>query len=138
MIALPTYMLIEPAMKAKSCASATTGVRPISPSATSIASFSPVAFWAARRRSGYFFWSRNWSGSATGSGTLISVKTPPSKSAANRSRGPMAIWWSQVVQTLRLSLSSRWKSIVPHSGHLVQRFSGTSRREKSELIVGRT
>ena len=35
--------------------SATTGVRPISPSTTSIASRSPVAFCAAFRRSGYFF-----------------------------------------------------------------------------------
>ncbi len=52
MMALPTYMPIEPAMKRKSCAAATTGVRPISPSATSIASFSPVAFCAARIRSG--------------------------------------------------------------------------------------
>ncbi len=51
-IALPTYIPMEPAMKPKSCAAAITGVRPISPSATSIASFSPVAFWAARIRCG--------------------------------------------------------------------------------------
>jgi hypothetical protein len=52
MIALPTYIPIDPPMKLKSCAAATMGVRPISPSATSIASASPVAFWAARSRSG--------------------------------------------------------------------------------------
>jgi hypothetical protein len=44
MIALPTYMPMDPPMKLKSCAAATIGVRPISPAATSIASFSPVAF----------------------------------------------------------------------------------------------
>ena len=113
-------------------------MRPISPSATSIASFSPVAFCAAFIRSGYFFWSRNCSGSAIGSGTFTSVKTPPSNSAAKRSRGVIAMWWPQLVQTFRLSASSRWNSIVPHSSHLVHRFSGTSRRENSELIVGRT
>ena len=52
MMALPTYMPIEPPRNAKSWAAATIGVRPISPSATSIASFSPVAFCAARIRSG--------------------------------------------------------------------------------------
>jgi hypothetical protein len=52
MMALPTYMPMEPPMNEKSCAAATMGVRPISPSATSIASASPVAFWAARSRSG--------------------------------------------------------------------------------------
>ena len=52
MKALPTYMLIDPPMKLKSCAAATTGVRPISPSATSIASCSPVARWAAFSLSG--------------------------------------------------------------------------------------
>ncbi len=55
MMALPTYMPIDPPMKEKSCAAATMGVRPISPVATSIASFSPVVFWAAFMRSGYFF-----------------------------------------------------------------------------------
>jgi beta-phosphoglucomutase-like phosphatase (HAD superfamily) len=39
-------------MNEKSCATATTGVRMISPSATRMASFSPVAFWAAFIRSG--------------------------------------------------------------------------------------
>jgi len=33
---------------------------------------------------------------------------------------------------------SRQRGAVPHSGHLVHRFSGTSRRENSELILGRT
>ena len=138
MTALPTYMPMEPAMKPKSCAAATMGVRPISPSATSIASFSPVAFWAALRRSGYFFWSRKCSGSGVGWGTSTSMKMPWSNSAVKRSRGENAMWWSQLVQTFRFSASSRWNSIVPHSGHLVQRFSGTSRREKSELILGLT
>ncbi len=55
MMALPTYMPIDPPMKEKSCAAATMGVRPISPQATSIASFSPVFFCAALMRSGYFF-----------------------------------------------------------------------------------
>lgn len=90
MMALPTYMPIEPPMKEKSCAAATMGVRPISPSATSIASFSPVDFCAAFMRSGYFFWSRKPKGSATGSGTLTSLKTPPSNSAAKRCRGLIA------------------------------------------------
>ena len=88
--ALPTYIDIDPPMKAKSCAAATMGVRLISPSATSIASFSPVVFCAARIRSGYFFWSRKCSGSAMGSGTFTSENTPPSKSAVKRSRGLIA------------------------------------------------
>ena len=92
MIALPTYMPMEPPRKEKSCAAATIGVRPISPAATSMASFSPVFFCAAFMRSGYFFWSRNFSGSVTGSGTLTSVKTPPSNSASKRARGVIAIW----------------------------------------------
>jgi len=83
------------------------GVRPISPVATSIASFSPVAFCAARSRSGYFFWSRNCSGSGVGAGTATSEKTPPSNSAAKRARGVIAMWCPQLVQTLRLPLSSR-------------------------------
>ena len=87
MIALPTWPPIEPAMNAKSCAAATMGVRSTSPSATSIASRSPVSFCAAFSRSGYFFWSRNWSGSATVSATFTSVKIPASKRAAKRSRG---------------------------------------------------
>ena len=55
MIALPTYMPIEPAMKAKSCAAQTTFSRAISPSATSIASSSPTFLRASRSRSVYFF-----------------------------------------------------------------------------------
>ena len=66
-------------------------MRRISPSATSMASFSPVSLRAAFSRSGYFFWSRKWSGSATGSGTLTSEKIPPSNSAWNRSRGEIAM-----------------------------------------------
>ena len=54
MMALPTYMPIDPPMNEKSCAAATIGVRPISPVATSIASFSPVFFCAAFMRSGIF------------------------------------------------------------------------------------
>ena len=137
-MALPTYMPIEPAMKAKSWPAQTTLSRPISPSATSIASSSPVFLRASRRRSGYFFWSLKPSGSARGFGTGTSTKTPPSKSAVKRSRGLIAMWWPQLVQTLRLSASSRWKSMVPQVSHLTHRFSGTSRREKSELILGRT
>ncbi len=137
-MALPTYMPIEPAMKPKSCTATTTGVRSTSPSATSIASASPEACRAARRRSGYFFWSRKRSGSSMGLGTAISAKVPPSKSAVSRSRGAMCMWWPQLVQTCRFSASSRWNSIVPHSSHLDHRFSGTSRRENSELILGRT
>ena len=57
-------------MKEKSCAAATTGVRPISPSATSIASFSPVVLRVSLRRSTYFFWSRNCSGSVDRLGHL--------------------------------------------------------------------
>ena len=125
-------------MKEKSCAAAMIGVRPISPSATSIASFSPVDFCAARIRSGYFFWSRNCSGSTIGSGTLTSEKMPPSNSAVKRARGEIAMWWSQFEQTFRFSASSRWNSMVPHSGHLVHRFSGISRRENNELIFGLT
>ena len=92
MMALPTCIPIDPPMKLKSCAAATMGVRPISPSATSIASFSPVAFCAAFIRSGYFFWSLNPSGSITGSGTRTSLKTPPSNSAVKRARGLIARW----------------------------------------------
>jgi crotonobetainyl-CoA:carnitine CoA-transferase CaiB-like acyl-CoA transferase len=55
MMALPTYIPIEPAMKEKSCATATIGVRATSPSTTNIASFSPVVFCAVLSRSGYFF-----------------------------------------------------------------------------------
>ncbi len=43
-----------------------------------------------------------------------------------------------VLGPLIVALRSRWNSIVPHSGHLDHRFSGTSRREKSELSLGRT
>ena len=50
----------------------------------------------------------------------------------------MCMWWPQLVQTFRLSLISRWNSIVPQPSHLDHRFSGTSRREKIELIRGRT
>ena len=98
-MALPTYIPMDPPMKEKSCAAATMGVRPISPSATSMASVSPVPFWAAFIRSGYFFWSRNWSGSASGSGTFTSVKTPASNSAAKRARGVICMWWLQFEQT---------------------------------------
>jgi hypothetical protein len=63
---------------------------------------------------------------------------PPSKSVTNRSRGVIAMWWPQEVQTLRLSESSRWNSIVPQASHFDQRLSGISRRENSELILGRT
>jgi hypothetical protein len=63
---------------------------------------------------------------------------PPSNSASKRWRGLMAMWWPQLVQTFRASVSSRWNSIVPHSSHFVQRFSGISRREKIELMRGRT
>jgi hypothetical protein len=49
------------------------------------------------------------------------------------------MWWPQLVQTLQIaSLSSRWNSIVPQASHLVHRFSGISRREKMELMRGRT
>ena len=137
-MALPTYMPIEPAMKAKSWPAQTTLSRPISPSATSIASSSPVFLRASRRRSGYFFWSLKPSGSVIGFGTGTSTKTPPSNSAVKRSRGLIARWWPQLVQTLRLSANSRWNSIVPQLSHFTQRFSGTSRRENSELIFGRT
>ena len=67
-MALPTYMPMEPAMKAKSWPAQTTLSRPISPSATSIASSSPVFLRASRRRSGYFFWSLKPSGSVIGFG----------------------------------------------------------------------
>ena len=74
MMALPTYMPIDPAMKEKFCATATMGVlRPISPSATSIASRSPLEFFvrASLIRSGYFFWYRGTcSGSTIGVGHL--------------------------------------------------------------------
>ena len=89
-MALPTYIPIEPPMKAKSWPTQTAFSRPISPSATSIASSSPVFLRASRSRSGYFFWSRKPSGSATGFGTGTSTKTPPSNSARKRSRGPIA------------------------------------------------
>ena len=125
-------------MKAKSWPTQTAFSRPISPSATSIASSSPVFRRASRSRSGYFFWSLKPSGSVIGFGTGISTKTPPSKSAVKRSRGLIARWWPQLVQTLRLSASSRWNSMVPQLSHLTHRFSGTSRRENSELIFGRT
>ena len=65
-------------------------------------------------------------------------KTPPSNSAPNRSRGPIGMWWPQLVQTCSDASSSRWNSIVPQSSHLTHRFSGISRRENSELIFGRT
>ena len=90
-IALPTYMPIDPPINEKSWAAATIGVLPISPSATNIASFSELFFCAAFIRSGYFFWSLNCNGSVIGFGTSISTKTPPSNRFLKRSRGVIGI-----------------------------------------------
>ncbi|MNN22387.1 hypothetical protein D3C81_1357440 [compost metagenome] len=131
----PTTAPIEPPMKLNSKTQATTG-RPCSLPLMAIrASFSPVSFWAATRRSLYFLLSRNLRRS-TGSRSAPSSSRPSaSRNMSRRARAPTRMWWSHFGQTSRVFSSSGRYSTASQAGHLCHRPSGTELFFTSERMM---
>ena len=102
----PTTEPIEPPMKRNSNAAMTTGRPFIFPFITTSASSSPVAFFAAARRSGYFLLSLNFRMSVGFTLSPISSRPSSSSSRSSRSRADMALWWLHFGQTLAFCCNS--------------------------------
>ena len=88
----PTTEPIEPPMKRNSKAATTTGWPFRRPFMTTKASSSPVAFFAAVRRSGYFLLSLNLRMSVGFTAAPISSRPSSSSSRLMRSRAPSGLW----------------------------------------------
>jgi hypothetical protein len=131
----PTTEPIEPPMKAKSNAQATSGLPLSWPCIATSASRSPVAFCAALIRSEYFFWSLNFSTSVGPSLVPISRAAPPSNSALSRARARIGMWKLHFGQTSRFSSSSGRYRTAPQRSHFSHRPSGTLRLRRSPASV---
>ncbi|MNZ85919.1 hypothetical protein D3C78_1047260 [compost metagenome] len=102
----PTTDDMEPPIKANSNEAATIGMPYSVPFITTSASFSPVAFCAATRRSLYFLESLNFRTSFGSSSLPSSTSLPSSSRVCRRIRAVMRMWWSHFGHTSRLRSSS--------------------------------
>ncbi|MOA25671.1 hypothetical protein D3C78_1464120 [compost metagenome] len=102
----PTMEPMEPPMKENSKAQVTTGRPRSRPLMATRASFSPVSFCAALRRSLYFLLSRNFRRSTGSSSAPISSRPSASRKKFRRVRALMRMWWSHLGQTSRVFSSS--------------------------------
>src|SRR5690606_24906259 len=116
---------MEPPWKANSKAEATMGSPLRLPRMATRASFSPVSFWAAVRRSLYFLVSLNLRRSTGRTSAASSWRPSGSRNRSRRRRPPMRIWWSHLGQASAFFSSSGRESGELERGHLRHRPSGT-------------
>src|SRR5690606_283949 len=121
----PTTLPMEPPMKLNSKALATSGMPLRYPCMTTRASFSPVSFWAAVRRSLYFLVSRNLSLSTGSSSAAISLRPSASRKMSRRRRALVRRGGLHLGQASRFVSSSGRYSAASQGGHLRHSPSGT-------------
>src|SRR5471032_3090573 len=126
---------MEPPMKENSNADTTTGMPSNLPLTEISASFSPVCFCAAVRRSLYFLPSRNLRRSTGSSSAPSSLRPSASRKMSMRARAPIRMWWLHLGQTSRVFSSSGRYSTASQDGHLCHRPSGTELFFTSERMI---
>ncbi|MDT4823330.1 hypothetical protein FQZ97_565540 [compost metagenome] len=131
----PTMAPMEPPMKENSKAQATIGILCRVPRMAIRASFSPVSFCAAARRSLYFLLSRNFRRSTGSRSAPISSRPSGSRKMFSRARASIRMWWLHFGQTSSVFSSSGLYSTASQDGHLCQRPSGTELFFTSERMI---